>query len=533
MKLKFKRRLLAGLALGALLAAPARAATVEFDDASVADLQAAMAAGTFTSEKLIELCLARIQAFDAQGPKLHAVMALNPKALEEARALDAERKAKGPRSPLHGIPVVFKDNFDTVQMPTTGGSVLLEGSIPPKDALVVKKLRDAGAIVFAKVNLSEFAGGATYSSLGGQSLNPHDLARSPAGSSGGTGVAIAAGYAPLGMGTDTGGSVRGPSAANGVVGMRPSMGLLSRSGIIPLALAFDTAGPLARNVSDIAAMLSVMVGVDPADDATTASAGKFEKDYTKDLNPAALKGARLGIVRDLLGQDPEVDWAITSAIDQMKKAGATVVDVRYPAWLLQGSREYYTAVRWPEFPVQMKAYLATLAPKYPKSLDEMIERAEKFTTSRPDGARPNPVRWALFKQEAASGTMQDYRYTSVKEHVLPAIRHVVDGVIAANKLDAIIYPTSSRKTPLIAAPGGGDGGASGTNIVSLAGFPDLVVPAGFTGDNLPVGISFVGPAFSEGKMIALGYSFEQAAHARRRPVHTPALKDATVAVKGQ
>ena len=530
----FKRHLLAGLAAAMLVTmqSPARAATVEFDDASVADLQAAMNAGTFSSEKLIELCLARIQAYDNQGPKLHAVMALNPNALAEAKALDAERKAGKVRSPLHGIPVIFKDNFDTVQMPTTGGSVLLEGSIPPKDAFVVKKLRDAGAIIFAKMNLSEFAGGATYSSLGGQSLNPHDLARSPAGSSGGTGVGIAAGYAPLGMGTDTGGSVRGPSTANGVVGMRPSMGLLSRSGIIPLALAFDTGGPLTRNVADIAAMLSVMVGVDPADDATKASTGKFEKDYTKDLNAGALKGARLGIVRDLMGKDPEVDWAITSAMDQMKKAGATVVDVHYPKWLLEGSREYYTAVRWPEFPVQMKAYLATIGPKYPKSLEEMIERAEKFTSSRPDGARPNPVRWALFKQEAASGTMQDYRYTSVKEQVLPAIRQVVNGVITTNKLDAIIYPTSSGKTPLIAAPGGGgEGGVSGTNIVSLAGFPDLVVPAGFTGDNLPVGISFVGPAFAEGKILGLGYSFEQATHTRRRPVHTPALKDATVTVK--
>ncbi len=529
-----KRLFLAGVAAVMLAQLPARAASVEFDDASVADLQAAMAAGTLTSEKLIELCLARIQAYDAQGPKLHAVMALNQKALQEARALDAERKAGKVRSPLHGIPVVFKDNFDTFDMPTTGGSVLLEGSIPPKDAFVVKKLRDAGAIIFAKVNLSEFAGGAQYSSLGGQSLNPHDLARSPAGSSGGTGVAIAAGYAPLGMGTDTGGSVRGPSTANGIVGMRPSMGLLSRSGIIPLALIFDTGGPMTRNVADIAAMLSVMVGVDPADEATKASAGKFEKDYTKNLNAGALKGARLGIVRDLMGRDPEVDWAITSAMDQMTKAGATIVDVRYPQWLLQNSREYYNAVRWPEFPVQMKAYLATLGPKYPKSLDEMIERAEKFTTSRPDGARPNPVRWALFKQENASGTMQDYRYTSVKEHILPAVRQVVDGVFAANKLDAIIYPTSSRRTGLIAGgdEGGGGGGASGTNVVSLAGVPDLVVPAGFTGDNLPVGISFVGTAFTEGKILGLGYSFEQATHARKRPIHTPALPGAKIEVKG-
>ena len=197
------------------------------------------------------------------------MITLNPKALETARALDAERKAKGPRSPLHGIPIVLKDNFDTADLPTTGGSVLLEGSIPPDDAFMVKKLRAAGAIILAKVNLSEFASGAALSSLGGQTLNPHDLTRTPSGSSGGTGVAIAAGYAVLGIGTDTGGSVRGPSTANGIVGLKPTLGLLSRDGIIPLALSFDTAGPMARSVYDVAAMLGVMAGVDPADAATT------------------------------------------------------------------------------------------------------------------------------------------------------------------------------------------------------------------------------------------------------------------------
>ncbi len=534
----FKHQLLAGLAAAMLVTAqgPARAGTVDFDDASVADLEAAMNAGTFSSEKLVELCLARIQAYDKQGPKLHAVMALNPKAMEEAKALDAERKAGKVRSPIHGMLVILKDNFDTVEMPTTGGSVLLEGSIPPKDAFVVKKLRDAGAIIFAKMNLSEFAAGGTMSSLGGQSLNPHDLTRSPSGSSGGTGVGIAAGYAPLGMGTDTGGSIRGPASANGVVALKPTHGLLSRNGIIPLALTFDTGGPFGRNVGDIAAMLSVMTGIDPGDDATKKQAGKVEKDYTKFLNAGALKGARIGVQRDFMGADPDVDWVITSAMDQMKKAGATLVDVHYPKWLLEGRGEFYTSVRWPEFPVQFNQYLATLGPKYPKTLDEMIERAEKFNTARPDGARPNTARWTLFKQEAASGSMTDYKYTSVKDYVLPAIRQVVDGVIAANKLDAMIYPTSGVKTPLIAGtlernarPGTAGGG--GTNMANFTGYPDLIVPAGFTGDALPVGLSFFGPAFSEGKLISYGYSFEQATHARHRPIHTPPLAGATVTVK--
>src|SRR5579872_1479340 len=244
MRRLFMRRLLTSLAFFAALASAAPK-TLDLDSASIADLNAAFNSGALTSEKLVEVCLARIRAYDNQGPHLHAVMALNPKALETARALDAERKAKGPRSPLHGIPVVLKDNYNTTDMPTTGGSVLLEGSIPPADAFLVKKLRAAGAIILAKVNMSEFASAGAYSSLGGQSRNPHDLARTPSGSSGGTGVAIAAAYAPVGMGTDTGGSICGPSTVNGIVGLKPTHGLLSRSGIIPLALTFDTGGPLA------------------------------------------------------------------------------------------------------------------------------------------------------------------------------------------------------------------------------------------------------------------------------------------------
>src|SRR5262245_37806962 len=293
------------------------AKTIDLDSATIADINAAFKAGTLTAEGLVQLCLARIRSYDREGPSVHPVMTLNPKAIEIARELDAERRAKGPRSALHGIPVVLKDNYNTADLPTTGGSVLLEGSIPPSDAFVVKRLRDAGAIILAKVNMSEFASAGAYSSLGGQSRNPHDLARSPAGSSGGTGVAIAAGYAPLGMGTDTGGSIRGPSTANGIVGLKPTHGLLSRSGIIPLALSFDTGGPMARNVYDVAAALGVLTGIDPEDAATKKSEGRFDTDYTKFLKPGALSGARLGVARDFMGQDQDVDWAVESALDAM------------------------------------------------------------------------------------------------------------------------------------------------------------------------------------------------------------------------
>jgi amidase len=505
----------------------ARAATLDFDAATIGDINQAFKAGTLTSEQLVQLCLARIQAYDDQGPKINAVLTLNPKALETARALDTERKSKGPRSPLHGIPVLLKDNFDTFDMPTTGGSVLLEKSVPPDHAFVVKKLRDAGAIILGKVNLSEFASGSAHSSLGGQTLNPHDLTRTPSGSSGGTGAAIAAAYAPLGLGTDTGGSIRGPATSNGVVGLKPTLGLLSRDGIIPLALSFDTGGPLARSVYDIAVSLGVMTGIDPADEATQKSKGKFATDYTRFLKADALKGARIGIARDFLGADTDVDWVIESALEAMRKAGATVVDVRYPKWLLDSKGEFYSAVRNPEFPVQIAAYLASTGASYPKDIQQLIARSNDVRSIGGNGSGPNPARWSLFKKEAESGKLDDYRYLSVRDHALPMVRTVVDGIIAAEKLDAIVYPTSPRRPAQIAAPPTPDVN-SATNIANLTGFPDLIVPAGFTTDDLPVGISFFGPAFSEPKLLALGYSFEQATRVRRLPVHTPALPNEAI-----
>src|SRR5437868_8047927 len=379
------------------------AKTIDFDALTIADINRAFDAGALTSERLVQLCLARIEAYDRQGPSVHAVLTLNPKALETARGLDAERKTKGPRSPLHGVPVVLKDNYNTADLPTTGGSVLLEGSIPPEDAFLVKKLRAAGAIVLAKVNMSEFASGPAKSSLGGQTLNPHDLTRTPSGSSGGTGVAIAAAYAPLGFGTDTGGSIRGPSTANGIVGLKPTHGLLSRSGIIPLSLTFDTGGPMARSVTDVAVALGLMTGIDPTDAATNKSEGKFSTNYTRDLKTDALKGARIGIARDFLGADPDVDWVVEASLDAMRKSGATIVDVRFPKWLLDSKLEFYNAIRMPEFAAQIKDYLSTLEPEYPRTIEEMIERANRFTGPRADGARPNPGRWTLFKREASSG----------------------------------------------------------------------------------------------------------------------------------
>ena len=504
------------------LPATVSAQTLTLSTATIEDLNAAFDSGTLTSERLVELYLARIEAYDQQGPALNAILWLNDAALATARALDAERRATGPRSPLHGIPVVLKDNIDTFDMPTTAGSLLLAGSIPPDDAFIVKKLRDAGAIILAKVNMSELASGVTMSSVGGFIRNPHDPARSPAGSSGGTGAGIAAAFAQLGIGTDTGGSVRGPTTANGIAGLKPTHGLLSRDGIVPLALSFDMAGPMARHVYDVAVMLGAMTGVDPADAATLKSEGRFEIDYTQFLDEGALRGARIGIGRDFLGSDAEVDWIVEASLQVMRDAGATVVDVRFPQWLLDVKGDWYTTIRWREFRAQIPEYLATIGPEYPKTLAEMVERSLQIMSTTPDGGTPNPTRWSLLMQEEGSGTLDDYEYIAMRDYGMPMVRSIVEGLMDAHDLDAIVYPTSPNRPPLV--NGGGGRGASATNIANLTGFPDLIVPAGFTSDRLPVGISFLGRPFSEARLFGLGYAFEVATKARRDPVTTPPLR---------
>ena len=513
------------LALGLVLPAGARAQSVDVTAATIEDLNRAFDAGTLTAEQLVERYLARIAAYDDAGPALNAVITLNPQALDRARALDADRAADGPRSPLHGIPVVLKDNLDTADMPTTAGSVLLAGSLPPDDAFLVRKLRAAGAIILAKVNMSEFASGGALSSFGGRTRNPHDLTRSPSGSSGGTGAAIAAAYAQVGLGTDTGGSVRGPSTANGIAGLKPTYGLLSRDGIVPLALSFDTAGPMARHVYDVAAALGVMTGVDPADEATAASTGRFETDYTQFLDPDALQGARIGVARDFLGQDAEVDWIVEASLDVLRAAGATVIDVRLPDWLLEAPGNFYAPIRYREFRAQIADYLATLKPGFPTSLAGLIEDAVRVNGREDGGVMPNPGRWRLMREEEGSGELSDPEYRAVREHGLPLVRAAIEGIMDAENLAAIVYPTSPRRpgrADIAPAPSGG-GGRSATRYANLTGFPDLIVPAGFTGEGLPVGLSFLGRAFDEPRLLALGYAFEQATAARRLPVHTPPL----------
>jgi amidase len=511
-----------------LLVASARATTIALTDASAAELQAAMTAGALTSEKLTSLFLARIDAYEKAGPRLHALITLNPKALDEARALDAERKAKGPRGPLHGIPILLKDNIDTVDLPTTGGFYALRDSYPPQDAEQTRRLRAAGCVILAKTNLSEFASGAAISTLGGQMLNPHALDRTPSGSSGGTGIGVAAGFAVLGLGTDTGGSIRGPSSANGIFGLKPTLGLNGRGGIIPLSLSLDTVGPMARHVADLAAALNVMAGPDARDPATAANAGKIPADYTTYLQRDALCGARIGLLRDFMKQDAGVDAVIESTVAFLRAKGAIVVDIKLPTFVLGLNSGLYLAIRDPEFRVQIDEYLATLPrTDLPKTHDEIIALSEKITEPTKEGWVPNKNRLEFYRREKKSGTLQDQPYLSALEDGRKIMRDTLTWVIAREKLDAFMVPTSPKPPRLIKE-------ASITpphNIYSnnailanMTGWPDLIVPAGFTSDPaLPVGLSFIGPAWSEPRLLALAYAFEQAHPSRSLPVTTPVL----------
>ncbi|MFL2838780.1 MAG: amidase family protein [Pseudohongiellaceae bacterium] len=516
------------LAIFCFASAVTLAAEVELTAATIEEVNTAIDAGELNSVELVELFLDRIDAYDKQGPAINAVLTLNPEALEQARALDEERARSGRRSPLHGIPVLLKDNMDTADLPTTAGSFLLQDSIPPDDAFIVQQLREAGAIILAKLNMSEFASGGAMNSLGGPTYNPHDTTRSPAGSSGGTGAAIAAGYAMMGLGTDTGGSVRGPSSANGIVGLKTTHGLLSRDGVVPLALSFDTVGPMARSVYDVAVSLGVMTGIDPADDSTIKSEGLYHTDYTQFLDADALDGAKIGVARVFMDSDPEVDWIIESALQTMRDAGAEVVDIKIPGWLMDVRGRFYRAIRYREFRAQVEDYLATIGPEYPKTLDDIIKQSMRLTSRREDGAIPNPGRWNLMMSEDDSGELEDYEYIAVRDHALPLVQSVMAGIMRDNELDVIVYPTSTTRPGRVdpdpnpnGAPGGG---GSPVTLANMSGFPDIIVPAGFTGMGLPITISFMGPAFSEPRLLGLGYAFEQLTKARRLPVYTPALE---------
>ncbi len=523
-------RFAAGLALVAVglgIAPLAQAKTFDLQTASVQDIQAAVASGKLSYEKLVNLYLARIEAYDKQGPALNSVITLNSKAIETARALDAERKSKGLRSPLMGIPILAKDNYDTADMPTSGGSWVLAKSVPYEDAPSIKQLRDAGAIILAKVNMDEFAhGGVGFSSRLGQTKNPHDLKRIPNGSSGGTGAGLAAWYAPLGLGSDTGGSIRGPSSANGVVGIKPTNGLISRTGIMPCVLSFDTGGPMARTVYDAALALGFMTGVDYRDPLTSTSEGLYYKDYTQFLKKDALKGVRIGVIRDLQGTDAEVDRVFNESLEELKKQGAILVDnLHWPAIAMQVRTTISEPVR-AEVKDNYLNYLGTLRPGFPKTITELALKGMELTSAQGE-FKPHPSVFQRFKALGEQPALTALSYTSAKNFGMPFIQGQVRGLLENNKVAALVYPTRPKQPDLIdpntpnivervSAP-------SFTSIANVTQFPDVIVPAGVTKDNMPVTISFFGVAYSEPKLLSYAYSYEQATQHRVAPATTPSL----------
>lgn len=498
----------------------------DLETATLADIDKAMDSGALTSERLVGLSQARIKAYEA---KLHAVINLNPRALEEARVLDAERRATGPRSPLHGIPVLLKDNINTRDLPTTLGFYGLKDAIPYSDAAVVTRLRDAGAIILAKVNLSELASGPTLSSLGGQTHNPHNLAYSPAGSSSGAAVGVAAGYAPVGIATDTTGSARWPAATNGVVGLRPSMGVISFAGVQPNAPTLDTVGPITRSVSDAALVLSVLEGIDHRTPDARNGDRRYPANFMLGLRTDSLRGARIGFLRrDFSGDDPDVDAAMNTAIDVLKAAGATVVEVELPFWLVRLSGDLQSIIVRTESAPSLNAYLlASFSPEFPRSHAQILAMSQALVSSPPAGATPNPGRLDGYREEAGSPPPTNAYYLAAQDQGREFVRASMQAVLDQNRLDAMVYPTQTTRINKIGEPAERNSrglfGNFGTGLASLAGWPELTVPAGFTSEGLPVGVSFLGPEFSDQRLLGYGFAFEQRARALRQPATTPPL----------
>ena len=490
------------------LPAPAPAATFDVFEKSIVDLLAAQRIGTVTSHDLVEKYLARIRAYDKAGPELNAMLTLNDHALADADALDAERRAGRVRGPLHGIPIVVKDNYATAGMPTTAGSAALAGFQTERDAFMLRKLKDAGAVIIGKTNLHELAYGiTTISSAGGQTRNPYDPTRNPGGSSGGTAAAVAASFAAAGMGTDTCGSIRNPASENSLWGLRGTIGLSSRDGIVPLAHSQDIGGPLARTVGDLILMLDYTVGIDPADAVTRTSQGNIPRSYNSAVGDAGLGDVTLGVLTPLFGnapEDEEVGRIVRNAIEAIRSLGAGVEEVPM-ADLDELLRD--TSVINAEFKFDLGDFLARFpgAPvhsladilsskKFHPAVEGVLRRAEEVTSRSSDSYRN-----ALSRREAAQRVLLD--------------------MMSERGITAFVYPTLRRKPALIGQPQAG----SNCQLSATTGFPAMSVPAGFTSDGLPVGMDVLGRPWSEPMLLKVAYAYERLVAPRKPPKTTPPL----------
>jgi amidase len=502
----------------------------ELEEATIANLQEAMTSGRLTSHAITERYLARIEAVDKRGPTVNSVIELNPEALAIADALDRERKEKGPRGPLHGIPILIKDNIDTAdRMKTTAGSLALADAIAPRDAFLVERLRAAGAVILGKTNLSEWANfradrsTSGWSGRGGQTRHPYALDRNPCGSSSGSGAAVAANLCAGAVGTETDGSIVCPSGICGIVGIKPTVGLISRAGVIPISASQDTAGPMARTVADAATLLSAMTGVDPRDAATSASRAHIAKDYLQFLDPAGLKGARIGVARKSFGLAPPVEKVLKAALDEMKSQGAIIID---PAEIPTAGKldRAEMQVLLYEFKAGLNAYLATAAPGVKtRTLASLIE----FNDANRDREMPFFAQ-ELFINAQKKGSLAALEYRKARQDCIRMSRTLgIDAVLKTHRLDAIVAPTNGPAWLTDLVNGDRFTGGSSTP-AAVAGYPSITVPIGQL-HGLPIGMSFIGTAWSEPRLIRLAYALEQAIKARKPPQFRQTIATTTTA----
>lgn len=512
--------LMTPLLISSVIPATVRAATFKLEQATIADINSAFDAGALTSEQLTQLYLNRIDAYDNSGPNLNSFLTINPNALQTATELDQERKLTGSRSPLHGIPVLLKDNIDTFDLPTTAGSLALEGSIPPDDAFITQQLRDAGAVILGKANLTEYANflaegmPAGYSSLGGYVFNPYNPvpleggdgrpALSPGGSSAGSAVAVAANLTTVSIGTETSGSILSPGNQNSIVGIKPTVGLVSRDGIIPIAASQDTAGPFGRTVADAATLLGEITGVDPSDPATSNSEGKSSTDYTQFLNLDSLQGARIAVPKDFYWDTLTVEQSalMEEAIAVMESQGATIVYEDIPT--ARELSEFDSSVLTYEFKRDLNAYLSSLGSDAPvETLADIIA----FNKANPDIA----LKYGQARAEAAEAKDLDgqedlIQYLEDRATDLRLAKEGLDFLIEKYDLDAILFPATR-----------------GASIGAKAGYPSIIVPSGYLPDGAPYGVTLLGSAYTESTLISLAYDYEQASMLRVPPTSTPSL----------